>query len=67
MTEPYDYKGIVTTFPPEKSPKGVAVLRKFETQSGETLRLRLSADIARHLGTRLLPLSANSGALDSRQ
>ena len=59
MNEPY--QDIVTIFPPEKSPEGESVLLKFQTRSGEVLRLRVAADIARHLGTRLLLLSAAAG------
>jgi len=55
------YQGVVTIFPPEKSPKGDAVLLKFHTRSGEVLRLRVSYTIAPELGTQLLLLSATSG------
>lgn len=48
------YEELVTTFPPEKSPKGEAVLLKFQTRSGEVLRLRVSGVIARQLGTLML-------------
>ena len=53
------WKAIVTTLPPEKSPKGNAVLLKFQTRSGDVIRLRVSDSIARNLGTQLLLLSAN--------
>ena len=59
MKEAYD--DVVTTCPPEKSLKGEAVLLKFQTRNGGVLRLRLSADIARHLATQLLLLSPGSG------
>ncbi len=54
------YESVVSILPPEKSPEDEAVLLKFHTQSGEVTRLRLSAYIARHLGTQLLLLSANT-------
>lgn len=58
MNEPY--QDIVTIFPREKSPEGDAVVLKFQTRSGEVLRLRVSNSIARNLGTQLLLLSAAS-------
>jgi hypothetical protein len=56
------YEDSVTTFPPEKSPEGDAVILKFQTRSGEVLRLRVSDSIARNLGIQLLLLSAGAGA-----
>jgi len=56
MNEPYE--DIVTIFPSKKSPKGEAVLLEFQTRSGEVIRVRAAADIARHLGTQLVLLSA---------
>jgi hypothetical protein len=58
VSEPY--QDIVTNYPPEKSPEGDAVILQFQTRSGEVIRLRLSADIERHLGTQLLLLAASS-------
>ena len=55
------YQDVATIFPPAKSRKGEAVLLKFQTRSGEVLRLRVSEAIARGLGTQLLLLSATSG------
>jgi hypothetical protein len=52
-------QAIVTALPPEKSPKGNAVLLKFQTWNGNVIRLRVSDSIARILGTQLLLLSAN--------
>ena len=57
------YEDLVTIFPPEKSLDGKAVLFKFQTRSGEVLRLRASDPIARNFGTQLLLLSAISGHL----
>ena len=54
------YQNVVSILPPEKSPDGEAVLLKFHTRSGEMIHLRMSADIARHLGTQLLLLSAGA-------
>lgn len=58
MNEPC--QDVVTIFPPEKSPEGKTVPLRFQTRSGETIRLRVSADIARRLGTQLLLLSSAS-------
>ena len=44
--------------PAEFAHVGHSVILKFRTRSGEVLTFRLSADIARHLGTQLLLLSA---------
>jgi hypothetical protein len=55
------YEDVVTIFPPKNSPKGEAVLLKFQTRSGEVLRFRVSDTIARGLGTQLLLPSAASG------
>lgn len=52
------YEDVVTIFPPKKSPEGDAVILKFQTRSGEVLRLSVSSPIARNLGTQLLLLSA---------
>ncbi len=58
MNEAYD--DVVTAFPREKSPEADAVILKFQTRSGEVLRLTVSDAIARNLGTQLLLLSADS-------
>ena len=58
MNEPYE--DIVTIYPPEKSLDGKAVLLKFQTRSGEVLRLRVSDTFARAIGTQLLLLSSIS-------
>ena len=55
------YKDVVTISSPKKSREGETVLLKFHTASGEVLRLKMSADISRHLGTQLLLLSATPG------
>ena len=55
------YQDIVTTFSPEKSPEGDAIILRFQPRSGEVLRFRLSDAIARNFGTRSLLLSAISG------
>ena len=60
------YADIVTIFPPEKSPEGDAVLLKFQTRSGEVLRLRVSDSIARNLGTQLLLLIDGTFKIHSR-
>ena len=54
------YQDVVSYVPPEKSPEGEAMFLKFQTHSGEVLRLRFPGDIARHLGTQLLLLSGTS-------
>ena len=60
------YEDLVTIFPPEKSPERDAVILRFQTRSGEVLRLGASDTIARNLGTQLLPPIDGTFSIHSR-
>jgi len=60
------YEDLVTIFPPEKSPERDAVILRFQTRSGEVLRLGASDTIARDPGTRLLLLIDGTFSMHSR-